>query len=110
MTLNITIFVQTLMSIPESVIRQAPFLNLFVKFVLSYKKKDKDAIILHLKEIKSELGKENSEFKGTKMCDIGECLEVILDILDSEVQELINGSIFTGKNFVRNICTGTDLH
>ena len=103
--LNITIFVQTLMSIPESVIQQAAFLNLFVKFVLSYKKKDKDAIILHLKEIKSELGKENSEFKGTKMCDAGECQEVILDILDSEVQELCNKNIFTGKNFVRNIFT-----
>ena len=103
--MNIKLLVQCILAIPSHIRKQADFLNLFALFILSYQKKDSDHIKLYSNLIKIEIGKENKDFIGTKQCDITECLEVVLDILSSNVQELCDQNLITGTNFINNLFT-----
>ncbi len=103
--MNIKALIVFILNIPDHIKKQADFLNLFALFIDAYKKKNSNEILIYTKLIKIELGKENDDFNGTKQCDMVECLEVILDILEHEVQDLCVTNILTGTNFIHDLFT-----
>ena len=103
--LNMKLLIQYVLDVPCHIRKQTTFLNLFAMFVVSYQAKMSSDILINANLIKCELAKKNRDFNGTKMCDMGECLEEILEILDKEVQELCDNNIFEGTNFICDLFT-----
>ena len=103
--LNFKALMEYILNIPNHIRQQVDFLNIFALFIVAYQKKKSADILLYTRLIKNALGKENDEFNGTKQCDMSECLEVILDILEREVQELRVKNLLTGPNLIHDLFT-----
>ena len=103
--LNMKLLIQYVLNVPCNIRKKTKFLNLFAMFVVSYQTKKSNDILLYANLIKCELAKKNEDFNGTKKCDMGECLEEIVDILDQEVQELCDKNILAGNNFICELFT-----
>ena len=103
--MNMNIFIQKIVDTPFVIRTEAKFWHLFSQFAQAYRSKNMDDIIKFTKLLKIELVNENSDFKGLRQCDVTECIETILDILDHEVQLLCNTSSSLEANFVREMFT-----
>ena len=79
--MNSETFVQNIVDTPLMVRTEAKFWHIFSHFARAYQSKSMDDITKYTRHIKDWLAKENSEFNGSKQCDVTECLETILNIL-----------------------------